>query len=1160
MKFTGLKKVRFNDCLDDDQKKNLKMLKTIFKNKQEFKTRFKELKNIGKIYEITALLNYREGNSEVLKLEAFSGREIIKRFDTDKLNNLNTFITKIGGFIDLELFLVFGLLNFNESTFTDLFFLMNGLIQFFLHVAQETVEITWDSTKHMIDSYLYSESDISKRQEFKIRHKEEEYYEEALRKINKKEKVNIRIYIKENLNKIFLFHEDIYKFFVSTQKYALSSISYLKKLNLDSESKYMNPLKNLNNRGDILCKKSDPIYLPNLSKEFNFIKKELPTKIFASNIKEIQYHEKFKTLILLQNNSAIINFYDLLKSKYLKFIINLNDYIYKEHKLETINAFRISSDGKWLGLIFNHYFHAIFNFDLEKAHKKNISFERVLEPDPFIFNNNHKVIQIEFLKEFPLLLCFTEKNEILLWSNIFEQLRVFNFLREPPKSKKIFQIEAKLYPNSFCEIPKLGWFAVAAMDKFIYCYDLKSKRIASKINSEVFVHTIKSDSYLDQLFAFSYETEFLIYKLDRYNKEKKDQLRMLGHVSSIIAAEYFLEYNILITCDEMGNLNSWDMKNSKKMQSFKIKSDSQVTKIFRVGNLGFIVVATHFIHFLIDFNSGKFKEIEPETKSFLLSKKRIKKKNFIIPEIIFSEKDTNGIDFTLSSSKEMRSYDLGSGLLNFRYDFAKTIDLNAFVTCFAKIEHPFVGWALGLESGKIILVPEGSEYKQEYIEFDSMIIKTKKEKRKNINSHRINHICSDNKFHNLYVANQNEISKIELKKCVKESKRKLIKISLLNEKHATFLKDLNEENVFIKNMNFSLDNSIIYVNISNLILIILRTEDLMPINCIIELIDKEKNPDLNRNMSIGVKELEIAQSAIKMPIVATKEVLTINEIAFFFKKKLAIIKRQSQYLTFFKIEKNNKLTRVFEIELFKRGLEKPESLRKLTTALLKLKKDNLKETDIVNRIINNKSTERAKKMNFSEMNTEVLGNLKFITKQLNKNKITKALENGQSVTLLSLFLNEETMNGENRILFIPENFSYFLCMIGEKGKVVFMILDFFIAIYDLIKKKINLEEKFKKTYLKPYIFNMKLHRSDLAYLSSGNFNENCPRMRIYSDFYLKLETGQKKLINVKMISLGKLGLLLTMSEDMQLKVWNIYELVSSCLVKNFSGKRFFDIR
>ena len=164
------------------------------------------------------------------------------------------------------------------------------------------------------------------------------------------------------------------------------------------------------------------------------------------------------------------------------------------------------------------------------------------------------------------------------------------------------------------EMATLGLIGIASFDKKVVFYNPQKNVVALTINIDsCSAHTLKFSKEYSLLFAATFGHVFKVYQVDK--ARDYTQVAKLETPATTTAIEIFEDYNMIVTCDDEGNLKSWDYRTFKSLQHYMLHSNCPVSKIIHVEGTKKFCVVTNRLNFF-DFgqvvvNSEKNHQLVP---------------------------------------------------------------------------------------------------------------------------------------------------------------------------------------------------------------------------------------------------------------------------------------------------------------------------------------------------------------------------------------------------------------------------------------------------------------------------------------------------------------------------------------------------------------------
>ena len=691
------------------------------------------------------LVNRRQTQYGCLKLESFAPNEIIKSYGTDQLDNLRLYTETNTFGINQELFILFNFELFKVETEEDYFFQANGQLTLFVNICSESKRIKSRVQK----KYLLEQAKLNSQLYKDInpdRMTKKEYMNSLFFRTKYHKKINLNVFIDENIDNLLISREDILFHFLNAQKFQLSHISLQKSVNkgaIESELTQNNneeddsqendntklpndslPLQvdtdihsqfqkksKKRDKGITQVKKKNTGDLTKLVKgvKFNFEKDF--NNFYMQNVLDVQYMQSWNMLLVQYSESKEIKTIDLTERK--------SSWNWKIEK----DAHCINKD--WF-IISMHYSNEFDQLILALSHKKMVVY--FVNPDynfkkPKSYTNKilrRKPIRIETVY-MPLfmsmcsydgvILNVSENHDMYFWYSVPDAINYSEFQHIEISYKKVKKTWNKIYTLSFTEIESQKWVAFSCFDGKIRLFDSQQAKVVLEIDIGVLAHTLKPGHADDTLIVFTYEKNFEVIEINQYYKDSKSELRSFGHISLIIAAEYIAEHNLVITSDDLNLIKTWDLKDMSFVQSFKIKQPSLIQRIISLGKMGFLIQNSNINLFTFDlikttnYNKIDFShyELNEQAKGVNVLDGDIN----VIPKLQFTPGYLAKKEFFFAISNEVRSYYVDNGLVNFRYLKSKIApSKHIFFTSVAYIHHPIDKLVLAMSNGDVILIPE----------------------------------------------------------------------------------------------------------------------------------------------------------------------------------------------------------------------------------------------------------------------------------------------------------------------------------------------------------------------------------------------------------------------------------------------------------------------
>jgi len=225
----------------------------------------------------------------------------------------------------------------------------------------------------------------------------------------------------------------------------------------------------------------------------------------------------------------------------------------------------------------------------------------------------------------------------------FNRLYTWNDAKEELEELHLFSFKI----SDVVGIPPLRSLAIATFERKITIWDIEKNAVMfiMKLN-ESSAHTLKYSLRQNLLFVSTFEKHVKVFTIDIANDYTV--IGRLDHPTAVTSIEIFDDENMVVTCDEDGNIKTWDSRTFKNIQQSKLNSLHAPSKIVEMKSTGRFCVMTNRLNF---FTFSNKVSLEKSVK--------------IIPKIGFS---TETEEIMVSLSHDIRLFDMKYGVLSEIYD------------------------------------------------------------------------------------------------------------------------------------------------------------------------------------------------------------------------------------------------------------------------------------------------------------------------------------------------------------------------------------------------------------------------------------------------------------------------------------------------------------
>jgi len=1073
-----------------------KLANNIKKLREELSYILDQMSELTKTLQIESFLQQEEGLSGILKIEAYSASELIKRLSADQIEFILYFITiENNGFVTLELFLLMLIKAFSDLSPNDILHLLIGGTAFFFSLCRTVRKVNFSCLASLLDEA------IGKTDRFLLASKHNQgYYASMLTKVNSENKIDFLEYIFNMLELITLRTDDLIIVFSSIQSYGVEKLKYLK-------SVYVSTLKGTGNEsGTALFSQTDPVDIPKLTTYVRFEQNNELERFPSYKTVDIVYISGLDCLVYLEDSSTKLEFISIQKG-------------FK--KVEPLYMKEIPFEGRNFPI---KHFDYLQNID----HLLLITRSRIGVAVPFSENQIHltkprrfekkDIIVIEFpdhmklvkyLKNSDCMIGISDSNNIFIIEKVGPpDLRIEMCHEFKPYYKIVEKSWGMLYTNSFTEITQSKWFAISTLTKEVLVIDPIMGQVIITLKTPTLVHTLLSVEASDLLIAINHDHCYYVYELNQYYQDHTLYKEPSGHMSLIMAADISNERNLLITIDDLGNIKSWDTNTFRELQSTRIdiSKPSRFLKIF--GGAGFVVL-TSVMHF---FNFGSEKRnFTPLDHNLIDQRVRDKKvvgdEKIVIPRIGFLSEGA-GLDyFYIGTSQDIRSFGLDNGILNFRYtlqDYSR-LGRNLHITSFCFIRYPSLGIIFGMENGLLLVNWIKNENKEE-----SIIIETsKKRSRKrieNINQDRVYDILVDEIALNILVINNQKISIIYIGLLERiQPLRKLV--IRLGNKDESLIARFQQEDYIINSVTPIFDFRYLLLQIANAMI------------CVVDY----------RAYSLRFVFLDLNSfDSFKLGL-EDNDFNTINNVQ--------ILEKQG-ILSYLSSGEVIKISRINELN---------GSIVNYVGVKLPVTPDSHHRASLLGIIFDKKSKNNLVLHDEGEdlfsINSGVRGEL-----ALNDQYFNEVINHKISKPDTALFFDGDFNEISKQIPI--DSYQYFAAYYSADGKLGVLILDPQILILEKL-----IEYEVKKTNDKPYSRNFKTNYFRITdsllnshYKSSWDtLTDSKNSLMMSTPLHYFLEVNEKKLVEISFNRFYDKLLLFTLGYDLEVKIWDIRASISEAM-------------
>ena len=1137
---------RFIKDLNKQARIRLKLRTNQLFNDPDIRKKYNSILRIGEVHKLKYLLKQRETRFGVLKIETYKPTELIKRYKKQDFVYISNLIKTNKGILNMKQFILLHLKIFHQTSFNDLIYLLIGVTKLYLNICIQIPNIQAECIKYVLDIIKEEYPKVAVPSTAIKQYLKRKHYTEMLISINRHFTLDINKFIKIHLDQIMVTQKDIATYLCQIQRLTVSSFTYFRLIEEKNESSLKNSNKH---RGDILYTYSDPYDVPKIRDTWRFSLNEGFSGYHTLHIKCLEYHTGLDSVLILYENSKEIKVLSMKKKSEIAAMDMEEALSYQE-----------------FGFIFYFTLYEWENVMIVSTSKKRIFCLNMRNKPKTVFGNkvlyfNKNVIEIEanlliapllHLKSCSALIGISDDNNIFIWHSVLEELNKPLKDRRTRHHKRVKKIWDVFYTPSLCEFQAHQWFAIATLDKKIIFIDPMKVTVCLIVNSKHFFHSLKTDQYSSSLNAFGYDKDFMIYEVSKYFKEQYLGSSVMGHISIIVAAEIINELNLLITCDDLGIVKTWDLSNKKAVQSSKLKAATNISRIVSLGSNGFILM-TSILHFF-KFEQKMAEYLDPD--EIKKEDNQMNEKSFnAIPCIRFGVQKDGVTEFVIGTSNELRLLNLDNGLMNWRYSLEKVL-LNPDgkgITAFIHTRYPFPGLILGFNNGLIIFIPEKNETRKDNLMIREMMFN------KNVSFGRrqyysIMDFLVDENHLNVVIVCKKTIAVLHLGFDLIYETLRVMEIRLGKSRQRLF-PSLSEDEFRIETAISINKFQFLVLKLSELAILILDYNTLGIVYCHIEpKIDRKKGGEDADGDGRGESLLNIDEEPVAE--VDINEIYFISSIAYLEQSGLFFANFESHYIKIMRVgAKNGVLSSILSIIMNKENTEKSIFVTPISVAEGKL-------------LVNGDEDEAS--LNFTKIDASIFDQKIYMKEnltpalKLDKNlvrrfkglDISKLLKNNRSGSQKLLKI-ENLLEIKLNLLLKQTSLKelhYFLAATDEYGVLTFMVLDLFLLVY----------QKLTFFYRKTSVFYEGATFATNA-LTTRSFRLNDPLFRsVYKwslrigaaklktcelerDLFIKIKTGLNSMMRTEILEVNDRVMVFTINIELKLKVWDASKMAKDIL-------------